>query len=158
LELTGIGRKRLKLAWVSSAEAQRFAQVARDIVQDVKDLGPLDPQSYKLELTAARRTLDGEIVRWTVGTEKRIIEQGDVYDRSWDEERFHQVLDQIATKEYTKNLIYSALEQDCRTVRDVGARTGLELKQISYLLADMERNGMVEFKGMHEHKPEFATL
>ncbi len=132
--------------------------MATDIVQSVKELGNLDQESYSLQLEAARRTLEGEVVRWTVGKEKVITEQGDVYGRTWELDKYQQVLDKLASKEYRKNLIYTALEQGCMNVRDIHARTGLELSKISYLLADMEKIGMVEFKGMKEHRPEFATL
>jgi hypothetical protein len=32
------------------------------------------------------------------------------------------------------------------------------LQRVSYLLADMEKRSMVEFKGMDEKKPIFAAL
>ena len=37
LELAGIGKERLHLAWVSSAEAQRFAQIATEVTGSIKD-------------------------------------------------------------------------------------------------------------------------
>ena len=156
LQQAGIEEQRVKLSWISSAEAQRFAQVATEIVENTRELGLLDPKKFELELKSARRTLDNELVRWTVGKEKPITEQGDVYGRSWQVETYRQVLDRIACKEYYKNLIYTALEYGCKSVRDINAKTGMDMNKISFLLADMEKDGMVEFKGMQDHKPEFA--
>jgi len=116
----------------------------------------LDPKEFELELKSARRTLNNELVRWTVGKEKTITEQGDVYGRSWQLDTYRQVLDQIASKEYHKNLIYTALEYGYKSVRDINEKTGMEMNKISFLLANMEKDGMVEFKGMQDHKPEFA--
>jgi hypothetical protein len=158
LELCTIDPRRLDLQWVSSAEAQRFADVATSIVQTVTDLGPLDRDGLGFFLDAARRTVDSEAVRWTVGKERLITKQGDVYGRSWDAERYEAFLDGVARDELEKNLIYVALQRGCKSVRDVASMTGLELARISYIMADMERTGMVEFKGMKDHKPEFAAV
>jgi hypothetical protein len=158
LEAAGIEPQRLHLAWVSSAEAQRFAEVATAIVNDVTELGPLNRDKAGMALDAARRTLDGEFVRWTVGKEKLITDHGDVYGRSWDPERFESILDSIAGAELEKNLIYVALQQGCASVRDVASKTGMDMPRISFLMADMERTGLIEFKGMTDHKPQFAAV
>ncbi|OQY03635.1 MAG: hypothetical protein B6I22_11180 [Desulfobacteraceae bacterium 4572_123] len=67
LDLCGIGKGRLHLYWVSSAEAQRFAKIAGQVVESVKALGKFDPSDFDLELEAAMNTLDGETVRWISG-------------------------------------------------------------------------------------------
>ena len=36
----GIAAERIRLAWVSSAEANRFAEVAQEFTQTIQDLGP----------------------------------------------------------------------------------------------------------------------
>lgn len=41
LSYVGIHPDRLRLDWVSSAEAPRFAQVTKDFVETVRALGPL---------------------------------------------------------------------------------------------------------------------
>jgi len=40
LEHIGIERDRLSLAWISSAEGEKFAKVARETVEKVRNLGP----------------------------------------------------------------------------------------------------------------------
>ncbi len=34
--------RRLRLEWISSAEGGKFAEVMRDMTEDVRELGPLD--------------------------------------------------------------------------------------------------------------------
>jgi F420-non-reducing hydrogenase iron-sulfur subunit len=41
LSYIGINPQRLRLDWVSSAEAPKFAQVATEFVEVVRELGPL---------------------------------------------------------------------------------------------------------------------
>jgi len=40
IRLLGIEAERLRLEWFSAAEGQRFAQVIKEFVEDVKKVGP----------------------------------------------------------------------------------------------------------------------
>ena len=55
LELAGIGRERLHLAWVSSAEAQRFVEIVSDVTTSIKELGKFDPKAFNLETSSSFR-------------------------------------------------------------------------------------------------------
>ncbi len=146
------------MAWVSSAEAQRFVEVVNATVNSIQNQGKFDCQANALQLEAAEMTVSGETIRWMVGKEVEITTKGDVYGRQWDQHSFETVLDQVLEREYQKNLIYQAIQEGCAAPRDISQKVGLNLRQISYLLADMEKTNMVEFKGMEACKPVFAAL
>ena len=154
----GIGSGRLHLAWVSSAEAQRFVDVVTETTATIKALGPLDSKGFADQLAAAEATLTGETLRWMVGKEVTITSKGDVYGRKWDKNTFESILDQVLEREYHKQLILQAIKTGKTSVRDISASIGLDLRRISYLLADMEKTNMVEFTGMEDRKPVFAAL
>jgi hypothetical protein len=158
LDLTGIGKDRLHLAWVSSAEAQRFAQIASDVTASIKAQGRLDVQAFDLELEAALMTVNGETLRWLVSKELKITTQGDVYGRKWDTASYESIMDSVLEREYHKNLIWLAIERGNESVRKISAQTGLELTKVSYLLADLEKTNRVAFNRMEDHKPVFAVL
>jgi len=156
--LAGIGKERLHLAWVSSAEAQRFAQIACDVTASIKEQGKLDVQAFDLELEAALMTVNGETLRWLVSKELKITTQGDVYGRKWDTASYESIMDSVLEREYHKNLIYRAIERGNESVRKISAQTGLELTKVSYLLADLEKTNRVAFNRMEDHKPVFAVI
>jgi len=159
LDLAGIGRERLHLAWVSSAEAQRFAGVASEVIAAVKEKGPLDVKTFETALAACEMTVNTETVRWLVGKEVKITTKGDVYGRKWTAERYEEVLNAALEREYHKNLIYLAIKEGgCFSVREVSEKTGLGMKRVSYLLADLEKTKRVEFRAMQDRKPVFAAL
>ena len=158
LDLAGIGAARLHLAWVSSAEAQRFVEVVTDTTAAVKEQGPFDTVAFADALQAAEATLTGETLRWMVGKEVAITTKGDVYGRKWDINTFESILDRILEREYHKNLILQAIKNGKTSVRDISASIGLDLQRVSYMLADMEKASMVEFKGMEDCKPVFGAL
>jgi hypothetical protein len=158
LELSGIGKDRLHLAWVSSAEAQRFVEIVTETTDSIKAQGRFDPDAFATQLAAIEGTLSGETLRWLVGKELHITTEGDVYGRRWDTDSFEAVLDSVLEREYQINLILEAIKAGCTSVRDVSAEVALPLQRISYLLADMEKRSLVEFRGMEACKPVFAAL
>jgi len=42
LEYVGINPKRLRIEWISASEGDRFARIIDEMVNDLKELGPLD--------------------------------------------------------------------------------------------------------------------
>ena len=158
LELSGIGAGRLHLAWLSSAEAQRFVEISTSVIEAVKALGKFDPEQFSLELAAAEETLKAETLRWMVGKEVKLLARGDVYGRKWEKAKFEAILDDVLEREYHKQLIRQAIIAGFTSVRAISQRIGLGLKRISYLLADMEKTNMVEFKGHTECIPVFGAL
>jgi len=156
--LTGIGRDRLHLEWVSSAEAQRFAQIAGAVIESVRKQGPLDVQAFALQLEAACMTVSAENMRWLVSKELKITARGDVYGRRWDAGSYETIMDSVLEREYHKNLIYAAVKTGSRSVREISHRTGLALRRVSYLLADLEKTSRVAFVAMEDCKPVFSAL
>jgi F420-non-reducing hydrogenase iron-sulfur subunit len=157
-EIAGIGKDRLHLAWVSSAEAQRFVEVVTQTTESIKAQGKFDSDAFASELAAAEKTLAGETLRWMVGKEIKITAKGDVYGRKWDVDSYETILDSVLEREYQKNLIYQAVKEGYTSVRDISEKIGLELGRISYLLADLEKTNKVEFTGMKDRIPVFAVL
>lgn len=46
LECIGIDPARIRLEWISASEAQKFAQVVKDFVEETKGIGP-NPFSHR---------------------------------------------------------------------------------------------------------------
>jgi hypothetical protein len=158
LEYAGIGKERLHLEWLSSAEAQRFTEIAVKVTDAVREAGKLDREALKMQIDAAEMTVDSETVRWLVGKEVSITRKGDVYGRSWGVEKYESVLDEALEREYDSSLIILAIKEGFTSIRDIGQKTGLDTLRVSYLLADLERTGRAEFRGMTDSIPEFSVL
>jgi hypothetical protein len=158
LKLAGIGENRLHLAWLSSAEAQRFVDISKNVIESVQAQGKFDIEQYALELAAVEETLKAETLRWMIGKEVKLLSRGDVYGRKWEKARFEAILDDVLEREYHKQLIRQAIIAGFTSVRAISDKVGLKLRRISYLLADMEKTNMVEFKGHKDCIPVFAAL
>jgi F420-non-reducing hydrogenase iron-sulfur subunit len=54
IRLLGIEEKRLRLEWFSAAEGQRFAQVIKEFVEDVKKVGPSPLRNLRRKATTVK--------------------------------------------------------------------------------------------------------
>ena len=145
------------MAWCSSAEGQRFADIVREVTDAIKEQGPFDPALFELQLGAAERTAESERLRWLMSKAAPLIAKGDVYGRKWDEEHVAPILNAVLEREYHQNLIYLALKEGLASVRDISKRTGLDLLRISQLLSELEKASQVVFKGHQNRAPQFEA-
>jgi hypothetical protein len=143
---------------VSSAEAQRFAEIVTTATDSVKAQGRLDAAALAIPLEACEMTVSDETIRWLVGKEIKITTHGDVYGRPWDIEAYEKVMYSELEREFQKNMIYLAIREGFTSVRDISDEIKVDLLRVSYLLADLERSNKVEFTGMKDRKPVFAAL
>ena len=118
----------------------------------------MDVGNFALQLEAALMTVSAENLRWLVSKELKITARGDVYGRQWDTDSYETIMDSVLEREYHKNLIYAAIKSGNRSVREISHSTGLALRRVSYLLADLEKTNRVAFEVMEDCKPVFSAL
>jgi predicted Rossmann fold nucleotide-binding protein DprA/Smf involved in DNA uptake len=152
LDLSGIGRSRLQLRWVSAAEGQLFADYVTELSDLIGQLGPFQPDDFKLELAAVETVLQSTRIRWLMGVDRQITEQENVYHEKMDPEAYQAFVRQAVAEEYEKGLILQALADGPQSVREMAGKTGLPVYTVSLRLNDLERAGQAEF-----HKFEGTT-
>ena len=155
LDLSGIGRGRVQLRWVSAAEGQLFANYIKELSGELADLGPFDASKFALELSAVESVLNSPRVRWLDGIDRQITERGNVYHEKVDSAEFDRLLESVCETEYQNALIVEALRTGPQSVREISAKTGLEVYNVSQRLVDVERWGPVEFHGYEGTTPKF---
>ena len=158
LEVSGIGRDRMKLRWVSAAEGQIFADFITELSQLTRSLGPFDPKKYKLPLAAVEGALNSPRLRWLIGMDRQVTERQNVYGRKIDESRYHDFLESVTAEEYQKALILEVLRDGPQSVREIASKSQLPIYTVSQLLSDIERAGKAEFHGYEGSTPRFIRL
>jgi F420-non-reducing hydrogenase iron-sulfur subunit len=92
LDLSGIGRGRVQLRWVSAAEGQVFANYVTQLSAELAQLGPFDASRFSIELAAMEKVLNSSRVRWLIGMDRQITERENVYHEKLDEAVFERLL------------------------------------------------------------------
>jgi len=99
LDLSGIGRSRLQLRWVSAAEGQLFADYVTELSDLIGQLGPFQPDNFKLELAAVETVLKSTRIRWLMGMDRQITEQENVYHAKMDAEAYQAFVRKAGAEE-----------------------------------------------------------
>lgn len=158
LDLSGVGRGRTALNWVSAAEGQLFADSVTRLTQAVREQGPFDAERFRLELGALETVLTSPRMRWLTGMDHHLTEGQNVYADKVDPDKYRQLMQQAIGDEYQKALILESLKEGPRSVREMAGSTGLPIYTVSLRLNDLERRGLAELKGYEGTTPKFIGL
>jgi hypothetical protein len=158
LELSGIGRDRLCLKWVSAAEGQLFSEYVAHFSQQTQALGPFDPGQYMAQLEAIEFALTSRRLRWLIGMDIHLTEKGNVFDRKISREDYHKLLEQAAREEYYGALILGILKGGPVSVKQIAFQTGLPVYTVSLRLGELERRHQAEVRCYDGTTPKFITL
>jgi F420-non-reducing hydrogenase iron-sulfur subunit len=161
LESLGLSPGRLLVDWVSAAEGERFASLVRDYTEKVRELGPLGsetgPEKGDLvsRLSASKEALAEDRLRWLVGRERELIEEGNVFGESLSQEEFDRVMLESIRKEYEKSRILLALKGEDLTIREMGEKVGLPPRDVLKNLITLERDGLVSVAQIDGNSPRY---
>jgi F420-non-reducing hydrogenase iron-sulfur subunit len=158
LEISGIDQDRLHLRYVSATEGQQFAEYVTELTDLLRELGPLDHDQMATRLAAVSRAVMNADLRWLIGLQRQLTEQGNVYHEKLDPTAYEQLVKSSAQEEYHRALIYEALEAGPQTVRQMAAVTGLPIFTISLRLNDLEKISLVNIQGHEGHSPKFGLV
>jgi F420-non-reducing hydrogenase iron-sulfur subunit len=158
LDLTGIGRSRLQLRWVSAAEGQIFANYVSELSDLITQLGPCQPADFAIELAAAESVLKSTRIRWLMGMDRHITEGENVYHEKMEAAAYQEFVRRALADEYEKGLIFEALADGPQSVREVAGKTGLPVYRVSLKLNDLERAGRAQFHKFEGTTAKFVRL
>jgi hypothetical protein len=158
LDLTGIGRDRMAVRWLSAAEGRRFAEHVNEFSEKTRQLGPFDPRDFELVLAAAWDALNSPRLRWLMGIEPQIIEKGNVYKEKIEEKEYWNLLKKAVEDEYHDALVLEILKEDAQSVREIALKTGLPVYTVSLRLGELERRHKAKLKGYDGNISLFSSL
>lgn len=159
LDISGIGRERIYIKWVSSAEGKLFAEYAEQISRAIELIGPFDKDKWRLPLAAIRRILSATRIRWLMGMERHLEEDGNVYGEKITPERFRPLLNRAMREEYEKALVLETLtRKDGRLVGQIADATGLAVPKVATCLMDLEREGLAGVECYEDRHPKLIRL
>ena len=158
LDLSGIGRERLCLRWVSAAEGRLFADYVTQFSEETRKLGPFDPEQFKEQLAAIEKALATPRLRLLMGAELQITEKGNVYEEKLKGEKYRKLLLKATEEEYQGALILNTMKDEPKSVRELAFNTGLPVYTVSLRLGELERRQQAELKAHYGTTPRFISL
>lgn len=156
LELSGIGRDRVAVRWVSAAEGQLFANYVKELTDLVQNLGPFKPEEFAFKLKAIERALDSPRIRWLTGIDRQLTTKENVYHEKIDETEYRKMLSTAVEMEYQRAMIMEALREGPKSVREIALQTALPIYTVSIRLGDLEKMGHADLHNYEGTTPRFA--
>jgi hypothetical protein len=151
--MAGIGPERILLDWVSAGEGERFAQVIRQFVEKIRQLGPLGlSEEMKGKLHAIQASLDGEKIRWMVGKGPELLEKENVYGERVAREKIEGVIEGTIRDELIKNRIMLLIESKPLPAMEISNTLNLKLKETLSYLVSLVGEGKIGFDPSEEGK------
>jgi F420-non-reducing hydrogenase iron-sulfur subunit len=152
-EMAGIGSERILLDWVSAGEGERFAQVVRQFVEKIRQLGPLtlDPGTVE-RLQAIKASLEGEKIRWMVGKGPELLEKENVYGEHLPQERIEKAMEGTIRDELIKNRIVFLIESKSLAAAEISQTLNLKLNETLSYLVSLVGEGKIGFDPSEEGK------
>jgi hypothetical protein len=158
--MAGIGSKRILLDWVSAGEGERFAQVIRQFVEKIRQLGPLGLDHEMAEkLHAIQASLDGEKLRWMAGKGPELLEKENVYGERVAREKIEGAIEGTVRDEFIKNRIMFLVESKPMAATEISNTLSLKLKETLSYLVSLVGEGRIGFDPSEEGKvPKYLRI
>lgn len=164
LRILEVSPERLLVDWIYPAEGERLAGLLRDFTEKVVELGPLGSEAslelseLSQRLSASKGALADDRLRWLVGRERELIEEGNVFGERLPQEEFDRVMDESIRKEYQRNRILRSLGEDALTVREMAEVVGLPPREILRNLIALESDGLVSVTEIDGSSPRYRKI
>jgi hypothetical protein len=158
LDLSGIGRDRVQLRWVSAAEGQLFANYVKGCSELIEGMGPFSHDAFAVPLAAVETALNSARLRWLMGMDHQLTEVENVYHEKINEEEYSQILRTVVEVEYQKAVILEVLKNGPLSVPQIAAAAGLPVYTVSRRLGDLERGRQVDLHSYEGTIPKFMGL
>jgi len=156
LDLSGIGRERLRVEWISSAEAKLFAEYVSQFSGYIKKIGPFNPKSFKLKLDAMEQTLRSDRIRWFIGIKKQMMQSGNVYGERIDEDRYERSLQEMLLDEYEKSIVLESIRDGIQHVNDISKNIKMPVHKVSWYINQLRRDGSIVIESYERDQPRFS--
>ena len=147
LKAAGVDEERLRLEWISAAEGARFAHMVNTFTRFIKQLGPLAVDSQKIK--AAKEEASDFRVRWLVGREKDLLEEGNVFGEGVDREDFEQLMDTVIETQFIRNSILYALREKPLSVKELAEKLGVPSEVVVQNIVQLSRGQKVQIVEGH---------
>jgi F420-non-reducing hydrogenase iron-sulfur subunit len=164
LEKVGVDGRRLFLDWVSASEGQRFAELVTSFTEAITQLGPLgraeglSGEDLKKRLKTARTLSESVRLRWLVGKERELLEEGNVYGEKVDGEEFRELLDRTLYDEFNKLGILELISAGPKGVRELAGALEITPKEAFGYLTYLEDEGLVAMAGAKGRSPRYVKV
>jgi F420-non-reducing hydrogenase iron-sulfur subunit len=151
---------RFKYEWVSASEGQYFAEVVGNFTEHIRGMGPspvVTDENLQFKLKAAQREVSDFRLRWLVGRQRRILEEGDVYGQERTRKDWEEVMERVLRDEFIRAQIIEATARDPASVEDMARVIGVDSAEVFRHVQRLRYKGKVVMAGHRDQSPLYKA-
>ena len=151
---------RFKYEWVSASEGQRFGEVVGEFTDHIRSMGPspvAEDENLRFKLRAAQREVGDFRLRWLVGRQREILEDGDAYGQERSREEWDQVMERVLRDEFIRSQIIERTAQGPASVEDMAEVIGVDSAEVFRHVQRLRYKGKVMMSGHKDQSPLYKA-
>ncbi len=164
LKEAGFEPNRLRLEWISASEGAQFAEVIKDFTNQLRTLGP-SPLTRKkpdpdlmARMEAAKASAEDFRLRTLVGKERKLVEEGNVYEEKKPQEEFDELMGEVIDAEYIRNRILLLVKNEPLSVKELAKLLDLDPRKVLRHIVVMRRKGLIAMDRVEGTSPLYKAL
>jgi F420-non-reducing hydrogenase iron-sulfur subunit len=151
---------RFDYQWVSASEGQRFADVVTEFTDTVRGLGPSpvprdDAMAFRLR--AAQREMGDFRLRWLIGRQRQILEEGDVYGQERSAEEWDEMMTKVLRDQFIRSQIIERTKESPASVEDMAEVIEADTVEIFRHVQRLRGQGRVIMSGHRDQSPLYKA-
>jgi len=151
---------RFKYEWVSASEGQLFAEVVGEFTDHIRSMGPspvADSANLQFKLRAAQREMGDFRLRWLVGRQRQILEEGDAYGQERPRDEWEAVMEKVLRDEFIRAQIIEATIEEPASVEDMAEVIGVDSVEVFRHVQRLRYRGKVMMAGHRDQSPLYKA-
>jgi F420-non-reducing hydrogenase iron-sulfur subunit len=151
---------RFKYEWVSASEGQLFAEVVGEFTDHIRSMGPspvAEDEGLQFKLRAAQREVGDFRLRWLVGRQRQILEEGDAYGQERSREEWDAVMERVLRDEFIRAQIIEATTREPVSVEDMAQAMGVDSVEVFRHVQRLRYKGKVAMAGHRDQSPLYKA-
>jgi diphthamide synthase (EF-2-diphthine--ammonia ligase) len=117
-----------------------------------------DDKKVNEKLSAAQNEAFDVRLRWLVGKERKLVEEGNVYGNKLNQEDIDKVITEALSSEYIRNRILNLTKEQSLSVKDMAGELEINSKDILRQIIALRRKGLVELSEISGTSPMYKAL
>ena len=140
--------------------AQLFADVVGKFTDHIRAMGPshvAEDEILQLKLRAAQREVSDFRLRWLVGRQRQILEEGDAYGQERSREEWEAVMERVLRDEFIRAQIIERAAQGPASVEDMAEVIGVDSAEVFRHVQRLRYKGKVVMAGHRDQSPLYMA-
>lgn len=163
IERSKIPVQRFRYKWISASEGKLFAETVAEFTEELKKLGPIskeviDGVPTMDKIVAAENEFLDFTVRWMIGKEKILLDEGNVYGEKLDPDHLTRIVNEVVDTKYLKFLILRVIKDTPLSVADLSEKLEIEQREIFDCLMQLKNEGSINIVGFKDDYPIFQVV